>query len=149
MTMKYSFNIILFLVSIILGTVIGLSSCDSDDDETEPSKMIVGKWKLVKIGTSTAVSEEYLTIKANGSIALDFYDYRKESRVVGEDIYELLEDWAYDEQKEQFSTLIQMGTFTPCYCTLKKDGKEMILTPKFPDGSVFYYFLQYYYIKVK
>lgn len=147
--MKYSFNIFLFFVTIILGTVVGLSSCDGDDDEPEPSKMIVGKWKLVKIGSDTAVSEQYYIIESNGSFAIDHYDPRKESRVVDEDIYELLEDWAYDESKKQFSTVIQLGTSSiPYYCTLKKDGKEMILSPKVPDGYTFLVDPRRYYIKV-
>ena len=143
-------RIILGLITLLLLTM-GFAGCgeEGDDYSKTVSEMLVGKWKLVKIGSNTAVSEEYLTIKAKGSFALDFYDPRKESRVVAEDIYEQLEDWAYDEQKKQFSTLIQLGTSSiyPYYCTLNE--KEMILTPKYPDEWREYYFLQYYYIKVK
>ena len=49
---RYKFLAILLLLAM------GFVSC-GDDDDPDPSKMIVGKWKLVKIGSDTAVSTQY------------------------------------------------------------------------------------------
>ena len=64
----------------------------------------------MKIGNNTVPSGTYLTLEINGSFTYEHYDPRKESMVVEEDIYEVLEDWAYDELKKQFSTVIRLGS---------------------------------------
>lgn len=136
-------------LAILLLVTVGLAGCGDEEDETKtPSEMLVGRWKLVKIGNNTVPSGTYLTLEINGSFTYEHYDPRKESMVVEEDIYEVLEDWAYDELKKQFSTVILLGSsIGPFYCTLKE--KEMILFPKLSDGEAFFADPTQFYIKVK
>ena len=137
-------------LAILLLVTVGLAGCGDEEDETKtPSEMLVGRWKLVKIGNNTVPSGTYLTLEINGSFTYEHYDPRKESMVVEEDIYEVLEDWAYDESQDLFSTVIQFGTPStiPHYCVLKE--KEMILAPKHPDGWIPFVDPREYYIKVK
>ena len=136
-------------LAILLLVTVGLAGCGDEEDETKtPSEMLVGRWKLVKIGNNTVPSGTYLTLEINGSFTYEHYDPRKESMVVEEDIYEVLEDWAYDELKKQFSTVVLLGSSSgPFYCTLKE--KEMILLPKRYYGEAFFADPTQFFIKVK
>ena len=138
-------------LSILLLLTVGLVGCGDDGDiyNKTVSKMLVGKWKLVKNGFGDTADDSFLIINADGTYSKEYYDPIKEIRIINEGIYVRLEDWAYDESQDLFSTVIQFGTPStiPHYCVLKE--KEMILAPKHPDGWIPFVDPREYYIKVK
>ena len=140
-------------IAILLLLTVGFMGCSDEGDETKtPSEMLIGRWKLVKVGNRITTDDIFIIIKANGSCTCDHYDPINKSIFPDEENYTLLEDWVYDESKNYFWTVIQFSNglyphLYPYYCTLKEE--EMILLPKIPDGAAFFADPTQFYIKVK
>jgi len=141
-------------LAIFLLLTVGLVGCGDDGDiyNITASKMLVGKWKLVKVGNIITTDDIFIIIKANGSCTCDHWNPIYKSIYPDEENYTLLEDWAYDESKNLFRTVIQFTNgwypyLYPFYCALKEE--EMILVPKIPDGAAFVADPTQFYIKVK
>ena len=122
--------ILLFLAMVCVGC--GNNEYDEEDEIKNPSEMLVGRWKLVKVGDNNLKSSDiyYLTLNADSTFIREYYDSDNKSMISETRNYKQLDDWTYDETNMRFSTYIQIGS-THYVCFLK--NKEMVLDPVYPS----------------
>ena len=141
--MKNYFKYFWLYITIAVATVIGLSSCGGDGDdeyEADPSKMIVGKWKLVNQGPLTVDYEEILEFRKKGTLK---WSNIGNSGINVEYTYNLEDDWSCNEQynsgririTSNNSQAIILNSYYSC--GIASDNKSMRLAPWF-DHDVYY-----------
>ena len=109
--------------------------------------MLIGRWKLVKVGETKAEIPYYLTLKANGISIREYYDSDKKNMITETRNYTQSTEWVYDDELKRFNAFIQIDV-TTYSCHLK--NKEMVLDPVYPSFMpIQENYWREYYIKVK
>ena len=135
-------------LAIFLLLTVGLVGCGDEENETKtPSEMLIGRWKLVKVGETKAEIPYYLTLKANGISIREYYDSDKKNMITETRNYTQSTEWVYDDELKRFNAFIQIDV-TTYSCHLK--NKEMVLDPVYPSFMpIQENYWREYYIKVK